>query len=227
MFLAATAFAQQDQKPRGPAKDSRGLLTVNQEMFEIAAATGGDFYFWAPGEFATSNLHVPIHHRDVILAYGALDGKRQFEIPVETGVGELTVFAGIQRKDLAALLRPDGIVAHDGESGVALQSYQHMTIASVNSPAPGLWKLELHGVGTFAVTAHVKGDQDIGEFDPKTCTVAAAVGELFFVARDGTTIGKVPVEPCSLPSIPYRVVMRGVDRNGMVFQRIESQLRTP
>jgi protein-disulfide isomerase len=37
-----------------------------------------------------------------------------------------------------------------------VQSFQHMLIATVKAPATGIWHLELHGAGTYAVTAHVK-----------------------------------------------------------------------
>ncbi|HEX9639893.1 MAG TPA: hypothetical protein VGB13_01110, partial [Candidatus Krumholzibacteria bacterium] len=164
LLLCTTALAQQDQTARGP-------LRINKEMFELAAATGGDFYFWAPGEFAAAKLQIPIHGEDVVLAYGTLEGKRMFEIPVESGVEELTLFAGIERKDLAVLLRPDGTPERD-----ALQSYQHMTIAIVKSPTPGMWKLDLQGAGTFAVTAHVQ-----------STTSEPSSTERLAVAGDGST----------------------------------------
>ena len=45
--------AQQDQLPRPPKKDDRGLFQINREYFDLAASTGGDYYFWAAGEFVT------------------------------------------------------------------------------------------------------------------------------------------------------------------------------
>jgi len=195
--MSAVALAQQDQTVRGP-------LRVDKDMFELAAATGGDFYFWAPGEFAAAKLQIPLHGEDVVLAYGTVDGKRVFEIPVESGVQELTLVAGIQRKDLAVLLRPDGTPERD-----AVQSYQHMTIAIVKSPPPGQWKLELQGAGTFAVTAHVKATAS--DFSP---------AERLAVAKDGSTI-------MGTPTVPYRIMTRGTDQNGAPWQRIESHLRQP
>lgn len=160
LCAAVAADAQEDQTPRPTTKDSRGLLKINRDFYELAASTGGDFYFWAPGEFAASQLQVPIQHEEVLLAYGSLDAKRVFEIPVESGVRTLTVFAGIQRKDLAVLVRPDGLVVQTGDRGAAVQSFQHMFIATVDAPPPGIWKLELTGAGIFSVTAHVRpGDE--------------------------------------------------------------------
>jgi len=154
--VALLALAlQQDQTPRAPVTNARGLLKVDPVYFELAASTGGDLYFWGPGEFASAKLQVPVHHEDVLFAYGAVETKRVFEIPIESGAKSMTVFAGVQRKDLAVLLRPDGTVQRDG-----MQSYQYMLIATVPSPPPGVWRLELHGAGTYAVTGHVNPGSD-------------------------------------------------------------------
>jgi len=253
LLLATLLLAQQDQIPRQPKKDDRGLLKVNPVYFDLAANTGGDFYFWAPGEFAASSLQVPVHREDVLLSYGAVESKKVFDIPVESGVKEMTLFAGIQRKDLAVLVRPDGTVEHD------VQSFQHMLIATVKAPATGIWHLELQGAGTCAVTAHVKPADDgpelvkfafvepggrpghEGMFPVKrpvhageslTCEVSLSgsirEAELAFVTRDGSLIGITPITgPCTIPKVSFRIVIRGIDSNGAAFQRIESPLRTP
>jgi hypothetical protein len=253
-------FAQQDQIPRPPRKDDRGLLQINRQYFDLAASTGGDFYFWAPGEFASARLQVPVHHEGVLLSYGVIESEKSFEIPVEAGVKEMTLFAGIQRKDLAVLIRPDNTVVRD------VQSFQHMLIATVKAPATGIWRLELHGAGTYAVTAHVKPGDDGPQFDSfnfvepggrpghegmfpvkravhagesLACEVALSgtikEAELAFVTGDGFLIGTTPITPvstgqytgrCTIPRIPFRVAVRGIDSNGAAFQRIESRLRS-
>lgn len=153
---------QQDQSPRPVVKNARGMLPVNQLYFDLAANTGGDIYFWAPGEFATSRLKVNVDHEPVLLSYGAIATKTVFEIPVESGAVELTLFAAIQRKDLAVVMRPDGTVVREADRGILLQPFQHMLIGAIKSPAAGIWHLELTGEGTYAVTAHVKtGDSGI------------------------------------------------------------------
>ena len=187
---------QQDQTPRQSA-------AFNRDFYELAASTGGDFYFWAPGEFASPNLKVPVHHEDVLLSYGSIDAERTFEFPVESAVKTLTVFAGMQRKDLAVLVRPDGTIQRDG-----VQSFQNMLIATVPSPPAGTWRLELHGRGPYAVTAHVDPGPDGVELisfefverggrpgragEKLTCrvNVSGAMKDfrLVFVARDGAII---------------------------------------
>jgi hypothetical protein len=235
IFLFVLLLLADDQTPRPAVKNKSGLLQINRDYYDLAAATGGDFYFWAAGEFAASNLQVPIEHDEVLLSYGTVETQRVFEIPVESGVRSLEVFAGIQRKDLAVLIRPDGTVVRERDQGTAVQSFQHMLIATVAAPAPGIWRLELHGAGTFCVTAHVQPGKDGVGFDKatlhkdRTCTVEVSGDvdkvQLEFVAKDGTVISRQPAGQCILPKVPFRVAITGVDANGKEFRRIERGLR--
>ena len=156
MAVLLAAGPLQEQRSVPPQKDRLGLLPVNAEAFELAARTGGDFYFWAPGEFAASQLQIPIESEEILLAYGRVRGKRTFEVPIEGGIRSLSLFAGVQRKDLVTIVRPDRTVAVHGQTGVVVQTFQHMAIATVDAPAAGLWRVELEGEGLFAVSAHVR-----------------------------------------------------------------------
>lgn len=231
LLLAPLTAAQEDQRPREPKKDDRGLLQINRQFYDLAAATGGDAYFWAPGEFGVSQLQIPLHGDDaVLLSYGTLGGaKTKFEIPVDTGVQRLTLFASMQRKDLAVLVRPDGTVARD--KGVALQSYQNMLIATVAAPMAGTWFLEIDGAGLYAVTAHVKAAGDAPQLThlkvsedgrcESSISGSPKSAEIVFVAMDGSVVGT----DCAIPKVPYRVMARGLDANGVRFQRVQSAIR--
>jgi hypothetical protein len=143
-----------------------GLLQVDPTFFEMAAQTGGDFYFWAPGEFARvgGGVHIPLSGEEVLLAYGKLDApRRSFEIPVESGMRTLSIFSGAQRKDRAVIVRPGGAVLADGAPGVRLQTFSHMTIATIESPAPGTWRLDFEGAGLYSVSAHVDAKPETDE----------------------------------------------------------------
>jgi hypothetical protein len=236
VLLLLAGPPQEDQTPRPPQRNRQGLLAVNRDFYEMAAATGGDFYFWAPQEFATSNLAVPIQGQEVLLSYGSIDGKRVFEIPVEGGVRSLTIFCGVQRRDLAVVIRPDGVAARERDPGAVIQSFQHMTIATIESPAAGTWSLELTGAGLFAVTAHVRpsaGGIELISAEPATCEVSLS-GEprdvrLTFVSKDGTPIRGVVRQAgtCIVPDVPFRTMASGFDASGNAFQRVERPLRTP
>jgi len=218
-------FLQQDQTPRQPVKNERGLLQINRQFFDLAANTGGDFYFWAPGEFVSVRLEVPLPGVPVVLSYGSMESKKVFEIPIESGVKQFMLFAGVQRKDLATLIRPDGTPFNDG------QVFQHMLIATVPAPAAGVWRLEMFGEGTYAVTVHVKPGEGAPrfQFDGDACRASvsnAKDAQLSFVALDGSVVASAPMDHCTKPKVPFRALVRGVDSNGAVFQRIESHPHT-
>jgi hypothetical protein len=173
----AAAALDPGQRPKPARTDAGGLLRVEPSYFELAAKTGGDFYFWAPGEFANSGLKIPLHDEPVMLAYGRFSAPtRSFVVPVEAGVRALTIFAGAQRKDRAVVVRPGGAVLSAGEAGVTLQTFSHMTIATIKSPTPGNWRIDFAGAGLFAVTAHVK---------PSAETSAPAMDDFDFVEAGG------------------------------------------
>lgn len=169
MALRAPIAIDPGQNAAPPRHDARGMLPVNADYFALAAGTGGDFYFWAPGEFANSNLQLPLGGDEVVLAYGRSDGpRRSIAIPVESGVRELTVFAGAQRKDRAVLVRPDGAVVADGSADARLQTFRHMTLATVRDPVAGNWRLEFEGAGLYSISAHVRpgpGPDELGVGD--------------------------------------------------------------
>jgi hypothetical protein len=251
-LVAALLFAaamQSDQTPHAPS--------FNRTYYELAASTGGDFYFWAAGEFASAKLKVPLHHEDVLLSYGDIDSERVFEIPVESDAKALTLFAGIDTKNLIVLVRPDGTVVRAG-----LQTFQHMLIATIPSPPAGVWHLELHGSGPYAVTAHVDPGPDgielinvdfvepggrpghegmfpitraVRSGEKLTCRVNLSGNtknaRLMFVDREGKQLDSVNLDdeyvPCVVPSGAYRAGVTGTDARGRTFARVMSPLRTP
>jgi hypothetical protein len=157
LSMTGVAAADYGQRPQPVRTDAGGLLHIDPTYFELAAQTGGDFYFWAPGEFARSGLQIPLHDEPVLLAYGRFDGpRRSFEVPVESNVRTLTIFAGAQRRDRAVIVRPGGAVVAAGEAGVTLQTFSHMTIATVQNPSAGRWRIDFEGAGMYSVSAHLR-----------------------------------------------------------------------
>jgi hypothetical protein len=146
-----------NEPPRPAGYDPGGLLHINPGYFALAAATGGDFYFWAPGEFAAAAglLDVPIAADPIALAYGSRTGPftRELEVPVDGTISRLSFFAGAQRLDALRLLRPDGRGVEANPTGVAVQAFRHMRIITVTDPEAGVWRVELRGAGRFEVAA--------------------------------------------------------------------------
>jgi hypothetical protein len=158
LFLSTSAPAQQDRgqlPPHERALAPGELLPVDRSFFQVAAATGGDFYFWTPGEFARADLHVPLGGEAVLLSYGESDGKPQsFELPIDALSGRLELFVGAQRLDGLRLIRPSGFELTD-DPATCWQRYERMRIVSVELPEPGTWRVEFTGRSLYALSARV------------------------------------------------------------------------
>jgi hypothetical protein len=168
LLLAVTLPAAADrggwnEPSRAPGYDQNGLLRINTDFFNMAAATGGDFYFWAPGEFAAKAglLNLPLASEPITLAYGSAKGNfaQRAEVPVDVTISRLSLFTGAQRLDKVRLLRPDGRSIKANPSGVSVQDFKHMRIVTVDDPEPGVWRVEMRGAGRYVLSARYQTDR--------------------------------------------------------------------
>lgn len=156
--LAVPAAPQADDaggqgKAKIPATDRRGLLSINLDYYRLSSSTGGDFYFWAPGEFRTSGLTIPLEQEAILLSYGVLEERDVIlTFPVDGGISRVSVFAGAQRKDFVDVIRPDGKTLTGKEQNVRFQEYRCMVLVTVDRPEPGTWALRFKGEGYYAFT---------------------------------------------------------------------------
>jgi hypothetical protein len=155
-----------NEPPRQASYDKNGLVRINSDYFALSADTGGDFYFWAPGEFAAAApvLRVPVTSDPIMLDYGTGGSfAKSSRFPVDSGIALLSVFVGAQRRDAVVLHRPDGRTVAENPAFVSAQEYRHMTIITVDKPEPGTWLLEFSGVGYYAVSVrHANGKGEYG-----------------------------------------------------------------
>jgi len=146
-------MAEGNESPRDPGYEPGELLRINLDFFQLAAATGGDFYFWAPGEFGTVDFPLSTASEPILLAYGKNGGPpARMKIPVDSAITGYQLFIGAQRLDEARLFRPDGTLAVDGASGLRVRRFRHMLIVSAVGPEPGIWSIEMTGAGAFNVS---------------------------------------------------------------------------
>ncbi len=272
-----------NEPPRAAGYDRNGLLPINADFFALAAATGGDFYFWAPGEFATAAglLNVPVASEPIALAYGSVAAPfiQALEIPVDATVSRLSLLAGAQRLDTLHLLRPDGRSIEANPAGVTVQSFHNMRIITVEAPEPGLWQADLHGAGSYELAARYLAERarlealeregiDLVDFafvelrgrpgheglfpvqaapaagttqrcritlsgvaEPPNAVIVSASGEVLGSIRLETpAVGDAGDEflgRCRIPDQPFRVLVRGRDADGRLFQRLTAGLVTP
>jgi len=163
-LLAKAERAGWNEPGRTPGYDQGGLLQINIDYFNIAAATGGDFYFWAPGEFAAAAglLNVPVASGPIALAYASSGDPFtcSLEVPVDGTISRLSFFAGAQILDKMSLARPDGRSVEANPAGVSVQTFRHMRILTLTDPEPGLWRAEMSGSGSFELAVRYLTDRN-------------------------------------------------------------------
>jgi len=272
-----------NEPPQAPGYDGHGLLKINADYFNLAATSGGDFYFWAPGEFAASAglLSVPVASDPVALSYrnGGGDFVQLLEVPVDAAITHLTLFAGAQRLDEVQLLRPDGRSVEANPAGVAEQAYKHMRIVAVEDPEPGRWLLEARGAGSYSIAARYLAERkklaasglgaiDLIDFtfvevrgrpgheglfpvenpvragEERLCRITLSGGVrdpvIEMISAAGDVLGAIRLDAsadeaaadefigtCRVPKLPFRVRVRGQDREGHLFQRLTATLDSP
>jgi hypothetical protein len=160
----ATADREGWNEPgQAPEHNDTGLLHINTDYFNLAADTGGDFYYWAPGEFAEAAglLNVPISSEPITLSYASSGGSftHTLEVPVDGTLSQLNIFVGAQLLENFRLLLPDGRSIEENPTGVSVQAFRHMRIVTLTDPEPGGWMVELSGSGSFEVAVRYLTDR--------------------------------------------------------------------
>lgn len=156
---------------RKPVHNSNGLLSINMDYFNLSAATGGDFYFWAPGEFSasaglaiSSSVQEPI---DLIYCPADHSFSRTIKIPVDAAVTRVRIFAGARMLDKLNVFRPGGYSIAEETSGAEVKTFRYMRIIDLKDPEPGMWQAQFSGMGTYSILVrcssnkNTSGQQDI------------------------------------------------------------------
>lgn len=157
MVVPASPGDEVEQRPKAPAAVPSGPLRIDEMAFEMSASTGGDFYFWAPGEFASSPiLAIPLESESIVLVAGRLDAgdaAATVEVPVDASVGRLSLFVGVQGRERLGITTPDGSSVLALDERATVRQTRHMLIVTVPDPRPGVWRVEVEGGGRYMVTA--------------------------------------------------------------------------
>lgn len=229
-----------NEPPRQSSYDTNGLVRINKDYFELSANSGGDFYFWAPGEFAASApvLRIPVTADPILLDYGPGDRiVKSARVPVDSGIALLTVFVGVQRKDEVVLHRPDGRTVSENPAFVSEQNYRHMSIITVEKPEPGTWLLEFSGAGYYAVSvryANDKGKNDSGRdegidlIDMKFVEPGGRPGhEGLFPVKGKVRAGESRLCRIAISGAISAPTVEFVSRDDRVLERMELQALSP
>jgi len=155
---ATPGWSGADSGQSAPKRANPGRLTIDEAAFEIAAATGGFYYFWQPGEFsqfaAHENLDIFSSDGKVIEQIeGELHGTIDLPFEIKTGDARVTLRAGLQSLGIIELFAPGERVPYTGEPTTRTA---HMLFVSLADPSIGTWRVRLIGEGLYLIQVVAK-----------------------------------------------------------------------
>src|SRR5579872_6060364 len=246
MWLVAVLsilMAQDGQQGPRPGWPCAGGRPVDPAYIQTSERTGGQVFLFQKSEVAHSGVVMSAsytHPATILRAIGNLNGTRDFEFPVDTGVESLLFLVSLQCRNSIRVTRPSG--AEMSESNSALNiDLQAGRILRVDHPDFGPWKIRLTGTGLFVVSVLAKADIALTRVDFSTPqTLKAWLSgpgsrlNVQLVDAAGDRIGEAaPMEQAAeglyqAAFVPgaglFRILVTGVDASERPFQRVEPKL---
>ncbi|MCI5134562.1 MAG: hypothetical protein D3920_05680, partial [Candidatus Electrothrix sp. AW2] len=237
---------------------------ISPAYYQNAEDTGGQIFILSPSELdKVFDLVRPQLSGDFVTinrTKGTFDsGEEQLTALVDSTISTVVFSATMDAKDSVALMRPDGSLVQEGDSGVTITQLNNGTIITVNDPEFGEWNLSSSGSGSFAMSAQANSPLDIYTFefvelfepaggyrpiagqpvvDTESIVQSHMIGhyrsaEFRFVDEFGNTIEPLALttgDPyaafdefagsVTLPDVPFRVAVSGIDESGEEYERL-------
>ena len=126
------------------------MLPIDQQMYSLSEETGGRFYFWSPGEYASGKygFYPEGIDEDVLLHHSGDSPIHEtvLSVNIESNIKKLHVFIGAQKIESVMLIDSSGTTMNSKKSP-HLNRSKHMLFGSIDHPRGGLWTLKLKSKG--------------------------------------------------------------------------------
>jgi hypothetical protein len=242
LFVAGVLRAQVGQPPANPAWPCVPGRPVDPAYLDVSESTGGQLFLFQKGEVARAAAVVNAsrtHPATVVRMVGQLNGARDIEFPLESGVESVLLLVSLQCRNEIRLYRPGGseVTAANAAQSVDLQAGR---ILRIDRPESGRWRLQVIGTGLFVASVLAKAGVSLSAVKPADGTVEARllgdVREVQFQLVDAVgdpASEAVPVEPdqagvyrarLAPRSRRFRLLVKGIDGAALPFERTEPVL---
>jgi hypothetical protein len=203
----------------------------------------------AAAEILASSRHDEIVFRGTAVVG---EGTHHLEIPVDSTMESAYFFVSMQCLQKVVVVRPGGDELRTDAAGVEYHHFEATRLVTVPSPAPGHWKVRVTGRGFLSLIVKAKSDLTLGgvtfgdnDVVPKPgrqrleARTSGEAREIAFelVSSTGAKISSLDLEletetddrrtyaaNVTVPSVPFRVAMIGVDAQGFRFRRLHKLL---
>ncbi|MBS1854152.1 MAG: hypothetical protein JST11_02210 [Acidobacteria bacterium] len=236
-FLAGVLRAQVGQPPPNPSWPCVPGRPVDPAYLDVSESTGGQLFLFQPGEAAQAALVMNASHTHpatVLRMVGQLNGARDIQFPLESGVESVLFLVSLQCPNSIRVYRPGGaeVTAVNAARSLDLRAGR---ILRIDQPESGAWRLQLTGSGLFVASVLAKADIALSGVSAAGGNVEARLGggvrdvqfQLVDAAGDPAS-GAVSVEPGEsgvyrAPLAPrserFRLLVRGIDGAALPFER--------
>jgi hypothetical protein len=160
IFMAGLLHAQDGQSGARPGWPCVHGLAVDPAYLDVSESTGGQLFLFQKNEVAQASLVMNAaytHPATVLRAVGNLNGTRDFEFPVDSGIASFLLLVSLQCPRAILVSRPGGseLTERNSELSVDLQAGR---ILRIDHPETGKWRVHLAGRGLFVLSVLAKAD---------------------------------------------------------------------
>lgn len=142
-------------------KNIKGAI-VDDFMFEMAVESGGYYFFWKAGEFATHAGKVPPEvltgtNKSPLLKDFGTANNEEIVLPflITPDTRNFTFLMGVQFDPKFSLINPSGNITAGEKNSNRILKTSHMFMGYIDNPEKGEWKVVINGSGKYAVTVNV------------------------------------------------------------------------
>jgi hypothetical protein len=133
---------------------------VDPAYLNVSESTGGQLFLFQKNEVAQASLVMNAAHTHpatVLRAVGNLNGTRDFEFPVDSGMASFLILVSLQCRNAILVSRPSGseLTERNSELSVDLQAGR---ILRIDHPETGQWRVRLAGRGLFVLSVLATAD---------------------------------------------------------------------
>ncbi len=142
-------------------KNTKGAI-IDDSMFQMSLESGGYYFFWKTGEFAThaekipSEIFMGTNKAPVLKDYGTVNNE-EIVLPflITPDTRNFTFLMGVQFNPKISLINPSGNVTADEKNKNSILKTSHMLLGYIDNPEKGEWKAIINGSGKYSVTVNV------------------------------------------------------------------------
>ena len=160
VVIAGLLRAQDGQSGARPGWPCVPGRAVDPAYLEASESTGGQLFLFQKNEVAHVSLVVNAPHTHpatVLRAVGYLNGTRDFEFPVDSGIASFLLLVSLQCRNGILVSRPSGSELTEANSALSVD-LQAGRILRIDHPETGQWRVHLAGKGLFVLSVLASAD---------------------------------------------------------------------